>query len=40
MVVLCAASFLGMFQVPWLEDIEPSTAPGSGRAWRASSHPH
>ena len=33
MVGLCGASFLGLFQVPWLEDIEPSTAPGSGRAW-------
>ena len=36
MVVLCVASLLGMFQVPWLEDIEPSTAPGSGQAWRGS----
>jgi len=36
MAVACAASFLGMFQVPWLEDIEPSDAPGNGRAWRDS----
>jgi len=34
MVALCAVSMMGLLQVPWLEDIEPSRAQGQGRAWQ------